>query len=378
MQKILIEWRKYLVEQKGADMAKIDWGPVKEKALEKVLSLLPYKNKENRRRTAALLGKYFNPKLPKKLKLTKKELLSFATTLGYKQSTYILNIPISMVDTAGWLRAGFREGMAKRAAGVYDSRKHEIFINYERHQNKKDVFSTLTHELWHAVDHTEVRRYDLLKFAEGIPEPKKVAIKKIISQNFKPMTSPHSIHQHRPTGFMSVINRANFDKLLSGGTAIAGYPRERPEPGGVKPLGLPGEVHVTVDPEPPELHRARIEAYCRRGTERHTRAKHLIGAFQQINHPDSMIATRADIVDFCVNPKKYYKIHNDLHCLRMNFVACKKYDENNTAEKFMFYLGKSPTEKFPGATKSAEILNRIVKLEIPQQQVEVPDPRAKV
>jgi|7_EtaG_2_1085326.scaffolds.fasta_scaffold02412_7 hypothetical protein len=341
MQKLLTEWRKYLTEQIGrpgprsATKKKLDpfeSSSIKEKLRAHARSLLPDVHPENRKRTAYLLGQYFNPKIPKPKgwdpspgvadlinpatndfygdegPLTNKELLAFASALGQKQYLHIKSMQINMLYAEGWaklMRA--RPNIKKQTQGFYSPKTKQIYIQVEF--SGLQLASTLLHELWHAIDHTEIRGERFLENVKAIPEPKKVAIRKIIAQDFKPMFNDHGVREHLSTGFMSTLNRKAFDALLTTKTHARG------EKFTVSKAGLSRKDRAW-------------EEYVRSDEERNSRFKNLIDAFAKENHPKSIRTRASDVVDFCVNPKKYYKHHKDVRSIREDFVFCKDYDNS--------------------------------------------------
>jgi|3_EtaG_2_1085321.scaffolds.fasta_scaffold03237_9 hypothetical protein len=417
MQKLLTEWRKFLAEQVDKTKSNLGRKPtikkqkwdstlpwlqlnlnsLAEKARQHVINRLPLKNEKNRRKVANLLGKYFNPKLPKELKLTKKELLAFAETLGWAQYNQIKDMSIRILESDDWLDV---EGVASNRShrGIYYLWGRKIHINAQGIKDdavmsaggwfqfseklktkivKRAFMSTLIHELWHAVDHTDVRGDDFLSWGFQIPQRKKVAIKKIISEKFPSKwtlsVSRHGISDHvLPTGFMAVLNRGIFDELMSAKT----YIRRSSSPEELHPWSAQ-DVSTLKD----------WQKYCSEGTERYVRFHNLIDAFEKINHPGDSTVTTDDIMDFCNRPYVYSALHGDLDCVRRGFMPCKRYTNwLNQQAKLPVPFGEDRVKKNKekeealGFEKVAATLNRFAKLKIPSDRWIGPPPaqRSKV
>ena len=358
MQKILTEWRKYLTEQRGTG-AKYGASPkvfveAAEKARQHVLNLLPDVNKENQYRTANLLGAFFNPRLPKAKgsadvpdtqtadvgaegPLTKKELLAFAISLGQLQREWIEKMPIYMLNTQSWRifieyvtgSGGGSTINLATARGMYDTGPvGKIYINVNVFgDDEQGLYSAITHELWHATDHAEVRGPQFLEDVKIIPEAKKAAIRKIISRNFRPAEEGgfEQLRGHAPTGIMTVINRANFDEFFTTKTYIKGVdPKAASVGAGLK------AAKAALEGDDKEL--SRFLKYLEQGTERQVRLKHLIDAIRQVNHPKSLVATPGEVVDFCLNRDKYSSIHRDIPAT-WQVAACKRIDTWQKSEE---------------------------------------------
>jgi len=394
MRRDLTKWKKYLTEQKS------DLSSIVKQARRHVISLLPMNKSEvdlvgpdtpwaqdvamtsrsadrNTSRLAALLGNYYNAALSKENKLTNFELITIAGLIGNGGRAYINDIPVHMLNSAQWkLTASDKKGWHMYA--FYDPNDTEISVNVDLHRKhfpksfKNEIFSSITHELWHAIDDFSLKRdwnsmmqraimHDDLwgvfyadRQGRGSLKPKFNAFADVIYSDQSDLE------------FMSKLNLAHYDKLLQSRTIRSPEESEEKE-------------------KKAKSKEQQWKRYQGEGTERYVRFKHLIDAFRQINHPGSIVATADDIIDFCTNSDKYTKIHSDIADFKHTLVACKKLRAWRKSG-----MGGEPSKSSPfapddvsamgytsekGRKEQREIvrddiltLNRIAKAKIPQQQ----------